>query len=557
MTADDAGAVPSAAAIAAAEGLLGIRYTDAERELMADNLLAQTRLALRRRAVPLPATLAPATRFDPRLPGHVPPQENAVFVSDDAPALPGDDAAIAYAPITHQGAWLRRGSLTAARLTDIYLARIAAIGPQLECFATVTADAARARAAELDQMARRGQWLGPLHGIPYGMKDIIDTAGVETAWGAEPYRGQVPAADAHVTALLHAAGAVMLGKTTVGALAYGDIWYGGRTRNPWNTEEGSSGSSAGSASATAAGLVGFSVGTETLGSIVAPSTRCGTTGLRPTFGRVSRRGAMALCPSLDKVGPICRSVEDTALVLDAMRGPDPLDPAQIMQPFGWDSARPVAGLRLGYVEADFADGHEMDRAALRAAGELGLDLVPLTRPDLPYDALVSVLFAEAAASFEALTLSDGDDALAWQAKEAWPNAFRKARFLSAVDHVQLDRFRTMVMQMMDTLFRGVDAVIGPSQTGPMLVITNFTGHPCLCLPTGLQRAHTRGPLSLARARLDLGDEKAGGEEKAGPLHDVPHTVCLWSELFHEAPALSIGQALERRFGYAALRPPVG
>ena len=551
MTDFDAAAVPSTATIAAAENLLGVRYTEAERALMADNLLAQTELALRRRAVPLPATLAPACRFDPRLPGHVPPQGNGVFVSDDAPAMPGDDDAIAYAPVTHLGAWLRRGGLTAARLADIYLSRIAAIGPRLQCFATVTADAARARAAALDGMARRGEWLGPLHGIPYGMKDIIDTAGVECAWGAEPFQGRVPAEDAHVTVLLHEAGAVMLGKTTVGALAYGDIWHGGRTRNPWNTEEGSSGSSAGSASATAAGLVGFSIGTETLGSIVAPSTRCGTTGLRPTFGRVSRRGAMALCPSLDKIGPICRTVEDAALVLDAIRGADPLDPSQIAQPFGWDGARPAAGLRLGYVEADFAEGHEMDRAALRAAGELGVELVPLTRPDLPYDALMSVLFAEAAASFEALTLSDQDDALTWQAREAWPNAFRKARFLSAVDHVQLDRFRSMVMQVTAAMFRGVDAVIGPSQVGPMLVITNFTGHPCLCLPTGLQRAHTRGALSLARARLDL------GEEEAGPQHDVPHTVCLWSGLFDEAPALTVGRALERRFGYAARRPPVG
>lgn len=546
----DAEAVPSAT-IAAAEHLLGVRYTEAERELMADNLLAQTQLALRRRAVPLPPTLAPATRFDPRLPGHVPPREDGLRLSGDAPAMPEGDAAIAYAPVTHLGAWLRRGDLTAARLAAIYLARIAAIGPRLDCFAVVTADAAHARAAELDRMAGRGEWLGPLHGIPYGMKDIIDTAGVETAWGAEPFRGHIPAEDAHVTALLHAAGAVMLGKTTVGALAYGDIWYGGRTSNPWNTEEGSSGSSAGSASATAAGLVGFSIGTETLGSIVAPSTRCGTVGLRPTFGRVSRRGAMALCPSLDKIGPICRSVEDAALVLDALRGADPLDRAQIVAPFGWDGAQPVTGLRLGYIEADFAEGHEMDRAALRAASELGTVLVPLTRPDLPYDTLMSVLFAEAAASFEALTLSGGDDALTWQAKEAWPNAFRKARFLSAVDHVQLDRFRMMVMQVTAEMFRGVDAVIGPSLTGPMLVITNFTGHPCLCLPTGLQRAPTRGKLSLARARLDL------GEEEAGPEHDVPHTVCLWSGLFDEAPALTIGRALERRFGYAAHRPPVG
>jgi len=547
----DAAAVPSLTAIAAAESLLGIRYTDAERELMADNLLAQTELALRRRAVPLPATLAPATRFDPRLPGHVPPREDGLHLSEDAPALPDDDAAIAYAPVTHLGAWMRRGDLTAARLTDIYLARVAALGPRLECFAVVTADAARARAAELDRMAARGEWLGPLHGIPYGMKDIIDTRGVETAWGAEPYRGQIPAEDAHVTALLHAAGAVMLGKTTVGALAYGDIWHGGRTRNPWNTEEGSSGSSAGSASATAAGLVGFSIGTETLGSIVSPSTRCGTVGLRPTFGRVSRRGAMALCPSLDKIGPICRGVEDAALVLDTIRGANPLDPFQIEAPFGWDAAQPAAGLRLGYIEADFEAGHEMDRAALEAARDLGVTLTPLTRPDLPYDALMSVLCAEAAASFETLTLSGRDDELTWQSKEAWPNAFRKARFLSAVDHVQLDRFRRMVMQVIDGLFRDVDAVIGPSLTGPMLVITNFTGHPCLCLPTGLQRAQTRGTLSLARARLDL------GEEQAGPQHDVPHTICIWGGLFDEAPALTIGQALEQRFGYAGRRPPAG
>ena len=551
MTESDAAATPSLATIAAAESLLGVTYTDAERELMADNLLAQTQLALRRRAVPLPATLPPATRFDPRLPGYVAPEVDALRLSNDAPALPDDDISIAYAPVTHLGAWLRRGDLTAARLTELYLTRIASIEPRLECFAVVTADAARARAAQLDQMARRGEWLGPLHGIPYGMKDIIDTAGIETAWGAETYRGQVPAEDAHITTLLHDAGAILLGKTTVGALAYGDLWYGGRTRNPWNTEEGSSGSSAGSASATAAGLVGFSIGTETLGSIVAPSTRCGTVGLRPSFGRVSRRGAMALCPSLDKIGPICRTVEDTALVLDAIRGADPLDAFQINAPFGWDSTRPVAGLRLGYVEADFADGHAMDRAALQAAGELGVTLVPLIRPDLPYDALMSVLVAEAAASFEALTLSDRDDLLAWQSKQAWPNAFRKARFLSAVDHVQLDRFRSMVMQVTAELFRGVDAVIGPSLTGPMLVITNFTGHPCLCLPTGLQQAPTRGQLSLARARLDLGDEEPG------PQHDVPHTICLWSGLFDEAPALAVGRALERRFGYAAHRPPVG
>ncbi len=548
----------TAAAIMGAEALAGVAYTEAERQLMLDNIAAQVELAQRRRAVRLPGDLGPATRFDPRLPGFTMPDQGPFRWEPPTAPLPEDDDAIAFAPVTALAGWIRGGQLSVTLLTRLYLGRIERLAPRLECFAAVTAETALQRAEALDAMLRRGEWLGPLHGIPYGMKDILDTAGVETSWGAETHRGRVPAEDAFVTTLLHEAGAVMLGKTTVGALAYGDIWHGGVTRNPWNIEEGSSGSSAGSASAVAAGLVGFAIGTETLGSIVSPSTRCGATGLRPTFGRVSRRGAMPLCWSLDKIGPICRAAEDTALVLAALNQPDPADPFQVPTPFGYDPARAIAGLRLGYYEQDIA--HEgadpLDRAALDAARGLGLDLVTLERPDLPYDALMSVLFAEAAASFEDLTLSGRDDELAWQELSAWPNAFRKARFLSAVDHVQLERLRRRVMQVMDEAFRGVDAIIGPSLVGPMLVITNFTGHPCLCLRSGFRESPTRAQLSLARSKLDLG-EKAGGEAVDGPRVTVPHSICLWGRLFEEGTILAIGAALERALGVAGRRPPAG
>jgi Asp-tRNA(Asn)/Glu-tRNA(Gln) amidotransferase A subunit family amidase len=544
----------TAATIAAAESLAGVAYTEAERALMLDNIAAQIDLARQRRAVALPETMAPATRFDPRLPGFtLPPPRPFRIPEEAAPDLPASEADIAYAPISTLARWIRDRRISPTRLTRLYLDRIARIAPRLECFATVTAELALRQARRADRLLAEGTWLGPLHGIPWGCKDIIDTASITTGWGAEPWRNRVPAEDATVVARLAAAGAVLLGKLTVGALAYGDIWYGGRTRNPWNTEEGSSGSSAGSGAATAAGLVGFSLGTETLGSIVAPALRCGATGLRPTFGRVPRTGAMPLCWTLDKIGPICRSVDDTALVLHALNGADPRDPCQIPAPFGYDAAAPLAGLRLGYYEADFAGegAIPLDRAALEAARGLGVRLVPLQRPELPYGVLMSTLVAEAAASFEALTLSDRDDELTWQEQGAWPNTFRKARFLTAVDHVQLDRLRRRVMQDMDAAFREVDAMIGPPLAGPMLIITNFTGHPCLVLRSGFTQSPTRSPLSLARARLEQ------GEATGGPAHTVPHAVCLWGRLFDEGTILRLGRALEAALGVRDRRPPVG
>jgi Asp-tRNA(Asn)/Glu-tRNA(Gln) amidotransferase A subunit family amidase len=514
--------------IAAAEEVLGLSFTAAERAMLAETLATQIARVRQRRAMSLPVDLGPASIFDPRLPGFAMPADHGFVWTDDDQSLPDNDEDIAFAPLTSLAGWLRRAKLSSLRLTQIYLDRIARLNPQLLCFATVTADVALERAASLDAALAAGQYKGPLHGIPYGLKDIIDTAGIVTDWGAEPYQGRVPDKDAFVTTLLHEAGAVLLGKTTVGALAYGDIWHGGRTRNPWDLAQGSSGSSAGSASATAAGLVGFAIGTETLGSIVSPSTRCGTVGLRPTHGRISRTGAMPLCWSLDKIGPICRGVADTALVLQALNQPDGADAFQIPAPFSFTATAPIAGLRLGYFPEDFGheDAHALDQAALEAARGLGLTMVELKRPALPFDSLTGILFAEAAASFEELTLSGRDDLLTWQDQEAWPNRFRQAHFLSAVNHVQLDRLRRLTMQHMADIFAQVDVIIGPTNVGPMLVITNFTGHPCLCLPSGFDDGR-------------------------------PKSTSLWGRLYEEGPMLNVAQALEALLHPRSARPLSG
>ncbi len=538
--------------IAAAERLLGIAYTARERAQMAGNLDGQIAAAIARRQQALPNAAPMALRFDPRLPNtQMPPLRDQLrFSHRDPGPLPERDEDIAFADLPALSHWIATGVLGSRRLTEIYLARIEALNPQLLCWARVTPDLARAEADAADALLAQGVRLSPLHGIPYGLKDLFDTKGIVTGWGAEPYRDRVPDADAAIVRKLRAAGAVLLGKTTVGALAYNDIWYGGQTRNPWNLNEGANGSSAGSASATAAGLCGFAIGTETLGSITAPSQRCGTTGLRPTFGRVSRAGAMALCGSLDKVGPICRGVEDTAMVLSVLNGGDPADRSSIAAGFQFDATARIAGMRLGYLPEAFDEGaNELDRQALAAAQRLGLEVVPVSLPDLPYGALMNTLYAEAAASFEDLTLSDADDTLRWQDDTAWPNTFRKARFLSAVDHVQLDRLRYQVMLALDALFSEIDVLIGPFSTGPMLVASNFTGHPCLHLRAGFLDLTTRGAPALGAATLSDGDSAGHGAR-----FSVPQGISLWGRLFQEGALLSLGMALERKLGVAARRP---
>ena len=541
----------TAQSIAAAEDLLGLAYTPAERDQMVGNLEGQIASAVARRKLSLANDMPMASRFDPRLPTTSPPaaQEPPRYSAVAVP-LPGNDADIAFAPLTHLAAWIATGALTSRRLSELYLARIATLNPALFCFAAMDPARTLAEADAADRLLAAGTHLGPLHGVPYGLKDLFDTAGMVTGWGAEPFRQRVPPRDAAIVEKLRAAGAVLLGKTTVGALAYNDIWYGGRTRNPWNLDEGSSGSSAGSASATAAGLCGFAIGTETLGSITSPSQRCGTTGLRPTFGRVSRAGGMALCWSLDKIGPICRSVEDTAMVLAALNGFDAADRSSIGASFNFDATAPIAGLRLGYLPEAFGEGATaVDHAALDAARGLGIEVVAVSLPDLPYGSLMNVLYAEAAAAFEELTLGGLDDTLTWQDEGAWPNTFRKARFLSAVDHVQLDRLRYQVMLALDGLFGQVDALIGPFITGPMLVASNFTGHPCLHLRAGFMELGTRSPASLGAGKLTTGEA-----DPAGRLYRVPQGISLWGRLFEEGRLLNLGMAIERALGVADPRP---
>lgn len=536
--------------IEGAEALMGIEYTPQERAQMVDNLEGQLLSAQARRAVKLENATPMATRFDPRLPGFAMPHgADDLRLTPVSVPLPEKDEDIAFAPLTQLSHWLATRQITSRRLTELYLARIGALNPRLECYATVTPDLALAEADAMDSLTRAGVSLGPLHGIPYGLKDLFDTKGITTGWGAEPFQTRVPDSDAAVTRKLRAAGAVLLGKTTLGALAYNDLWYGGWTRNPWNLNEGSSGSSAGSASATASGLCGFSIGTETLGSITSPSQRCGTTGLRPTFGRVSRVGAMALCWSLDKVGPICRSVEDTALVLAALNGGDGLDRSSIDAPFAFDAGCSIDGMVVGYLPEAFEEGAtDIDRAALEAVRSLGIAVKEVKLEDLPYGALMNILYAEAAAAFEELTLSDADDTLKWQDEGAWPNTMRKARFLSAVDHVNLDRLRYRVCQALGDMMGGVDALIGPFMTGPMLVASNFTGHPCLHLRAGFEQIATRSAASLGAGKLTTGE--AEGERS----FRVPQGISLWGQLFDEGPILNLGMALEQKLGVANERP---
>ncbi|MDE2694445.1 MAG: amidase [Paracoccaceae bacterium] len=535
--------------ISGAEKILGINYSKVEREQMVNNLESQILSAKIRRAHTLENSHPMASIFDPRLPGFKMPLGSGVKLKSKCVPIPKNSEDIAFATIGEQSDWIKRGKITSRKLTEIYLDRIERLQDKLKCFVTITKKQALAEADAMDLLTYQEINLGPLHGIPYGLKDLFDTKGIKTGWGAEPYRDRVPDKDAAVVEVLRAAGAVLLGKTTLGALAYNDIWYGGRTKNPWNLNEGSSGSSAGSASATAAGLCSFSIGTETLGSITSPSQRCGTTGLRPTFGRVSRLGSMALCWSLDKVGPICRCVEDTGIVLSVLNSHDKDDRFNIKAPFSFDNSKNIDDLIIGYLPETFKEGaSELDRNTLKIAMGLGVRVKEVELEELPYMSLINILYAEAAAAFEDLTLSDVDDTLTWQDNDAWPNTFRKARFLSAVDHVQLDRLRYLVMKALDNLFNEIDILIGPFDTGPMLVASNFTGHPCLHLRVGYEQLATRGATSFNKKNFKL---EATGQQKK---FKVPHGISLWGGLFEEEKILNFGIALENALDVYKERP---
>jgi Asp-tRNA(Asn)/Glu-tRNA(Gln) amidotransferase A subunit family amidase len=514
--------------VAEAEKLFGVAYRPEQRTQIVASLGDQLSWPVKRRTVPLPFPAAPATRFDPLLPGMKPPAGRSRLVrpTGPTPPMPAGDEALAFAPVASLSRWIRAGKLTSTRLTRLYLDRLQAAQPHLRCTITLLADGALAAAAAADRELSAGRWRGPLHGIPYGAKDLLDTAGVPTTFGAEPFRDRVPERDAAVIARLRAAGAVLVAKLSLA--------------------EGSSGSSAGSASAVAAGLVGFAIGSETLGSIVSPAIRCGVTGLRPTFGRIPRTGAMPLCWSLDKLGPLTRSVEDAALVLAALDGADAGDPSSVSVPLDLDLSRGVKGLRVGFDPAWLADKDALpeDRAGLELLRRAGATLVEVKLPDLPYEALLPILMAESAAAFEELTLSHRDDELSMQVADAWPNTWRSARFISAVDLVQADRLRRRVMAEVAPLFAAVDALAGPALAGPMLLVTNYTGHPCLTLRTGFR--------TLTEVRSDFA--QAAPTRLPAPAR-VPHGISIWSRLYDEGTLLRLGLALEAVAGVAGERPP--
>ena len=545
----------SPATFAEAEKLTQVTMTAAEREMAASTWRQSMAPLLERRVGPRKVALdtdaAPAMRWNPVLAGASSGPVRDLFArsaSDPGP-LPANDADIAFAPVTRLSRWIEHKALTSERLTAIYLRRIEQFDPKLRCIITLTKDAALARAKKADAEIAAGKYRGPLHGIPFGVKDLLDTAGIATTWGAEPFRNRVPAADSAVVRRLNDAGAVLIAKLSLGALALNDIWFGGQTMNPWLLEEGSSGSSAGPGAATAAGLVGFSIGSETGGSIVSPSMRCGVTGLRPTFGRVPRTGAMTLCWSLDKLGPMTRSVEDAMLVLQAITGPDAGDLSSVPSHLEFDAAAPVKGLRVGYLPAWMKESPatDVDRAALDTVGALGMIATEVTWPDWPYTSLMPVLFAEAAAAFEDLGLSGGMNQLKAQVPDAWPNLFRQARFLSAVDFVQADRFRRRVAAEMARVFAQVDLLLVPSLRDEMLTPSNFTGHPSLTLRAGF--------VSVSEARSDWAPDPKNPLPTFAPPRRVPHGVTLLGRLFDEGTVARAGLALERAFAVTGERPP--
>jgi Asp-tRNA(Asn)/Glu-tRNA(Gln) amidotransferase A subunit family amidase len=546
----------SPATFAEAEKLVQVEMTPADLAQAAGNWRMQVAPLYERRVGPrklaLKPALAPATLWNPSLPGIVTgsPAASTFIRSADphAPLLAAEED-IAFASVAQLSRWIETRQLTSTRLTEIYIRRIERLDPKLHCVITLAREHALAQARQADTEIAAGHYRGPLHGIPWGAKDLIDTAGIPTTYGAEPYKDRVPTENSAVVERLNAAGAVLLAKLSMGALALNDIWFGGQTMNPWLIEEGSSGSSAGPGSATAAGLVAFAIGSETQGSIVSPSMRCGVTGLRPTFGRVPRTGAMTLCWSLDKLGPMARSVEDTVLVLNAISGPDPGDLASVPSNLAFNAGKSVAGLRVGYFPAWMKEppATDVDRAALEMISKIGMKPVEVSLPDWPYDSLNVILFAESAAAFEELTLSHRVDELKVQVPDAWPNVFRQSRFLSAVDFVQTDRLRRKVAQEMARVMSSVDLLLVPSLRDENLVITNFTGHPSLTLRAGF--------VHVSEARSDWAPDPQHPLPKFSPPRRVPHGVTLIGRLFDEGTLIEAGMALEKAFAVADQRPP--
>jgi Asp-tRNA(Asn)/Glu-tRNA(Gln) amidotransferase A subunit family amidase len=475
--------------VAESERLIGLDFTESERDSLTEDVEENVEFYRAMRDVSIDNSVPPALIFDP-----VPAGMKFDLIQEPIRpgpfkevSVPDDFEELAFYSVRELSELVRTRRVSSMQLTKLALERLKKFDPQLHCVITLTEDLALEQAARADAEIASGKYRGPLHGIPYGAKDLLAVAGYKTTWGAMPFKDQVLDYDATVIRKLSDAGAVLVAKLSLGALAWGDVWYADTTRNPWNPEQGSSGSSAGSAAAVSAGLVPFAIGSETWGSIVSPSDRCGATGLRPTYGRVSRTGAMALSWSMDKLGPICRTAEDCALVFDVIRGADGTDRSVFDPAFNYRSDIDPARLRIGYLKTDFENDStykEQNLATLQKLREMGIELIETELPDMPVDAMQIILSAEAAAAFDELTRSNRDDLLQRQIRNSWPNVFRASRFIPAVEYIQANRLRTMLIDRMDEVMKDVDVYVSPSFEGDNLLLTNLTGHPCVVLPNG-------------------------------------------------------------------------
>jgi Asp-tRNA(Asn)/Glu-tRNA(Gln) amidotransferase A subunit family amidase len=572
--------------ISTAAALAGISIAPDQRQMMLEGLNRQRSGYAEIRDLHVPNSVVPAFVFDPLPPGTTlnstrkPAHYSSPAVSD----APADLESLAFLSVIELGQLIRRKKVSSVNLTQMYIARLKRYDPLLHFVITLTEERAMASAREADADLARGKYRGPLHGLPWGAKDLLAVKGYPTTWGAGGFEHQQFDQDAVVVQRLDAAGAVLIAKLTLGALAMGDVWFGGRTRNPWNPKQGSSGSSAGPASATSAGCVAFSIGSETLGSISSPSTRCGVTGLRPTFGFVPRTGAMALSWTMDKLGPICRAVEDCAAVLSAIYGPDQQDPSVRDAAFNWNAAEDWKSLRVGYLTDEFAEptqpkddthqkpeprtdaerkqalhaeaeraiglarrkyDHQYDIAALDKLRSMGIQLQPLQLPKLPYDAMVAGLTAEAAAAFDSLTTTGRDKLLTAQGPYDWPNSFRVARFYPAVEYIQANRARSLAIEQVSKLFQQVDVIVAPSG-GEQLVVTNLTGHPAVIVPNGVRGTDApHGPTTLAG---DAGDDDSIG----GP--GTPVRLTFLGNHYQDAKVLLLARAYQQATGFQKLHP---
>lgn len=488
--------------IGLAQKTIGLNFNTAELDSMLDGLNGRLKVYEEIREYPLSNDIPPALIFNPIPPDFFINRDKrpVLWEIPENVELPQEKNSLAFYSILELASLLKHKKITSTELTGFFINRLKEYGDTLECVINITEKRAMEHAWRADQEISGGNYKGPLHGIPFGVKDLLSVEGYPTTWGATPYKDQVINQTASVVKKLEEAGGILVVKLTLGALAWGDVWYGGKTKNPWDMKQGSSGSSAGSASATSAGLIPYSIGSETHGSIISPSTRCGTTGLRPSYGRVSRTGAMTLSWSMDKLGPICRSALDCAIVFESILGEDETDQSLVDAAFNFDMNMEVSSLKVGYLKDIFdqnKNNRENDARTIDQFRSLGLDLVPVSLPDnIPVNALSIILNAEAAAAFDELTISGKDSMLVRQIKNAWPNEFRKARFIPAVEYINANRIRYELIQEINAVLKDYDAIITPTFGGTQVLMTNLTGHPCVVLPNGFDRNNRPGSFSL-------------------------------------------------------------